>query len=107
MQHPELVEMQRQYAGALGGPRTVLAEGLLMLTGAYTAVSPWVVGFAGAHPALAVNDVILGLVLVAVGLGLTGTPERSGGISWTAAPIGIWLIISTFFIGGPVALTAG
>ncbi|MGI8312374.1 MULTISPECIES: SPW repeat protein [Saccharopolyspora] len=67
-----------------------------MLTGAYTAVSPWVVGFAGSQPLLSMNNLILGLIVTAIGLGLTGTPERSGGISWTAAPIGIWLIIATW-----------
>jgi hypothetical protein len=98
MQHTELIEMQRQYAGALGGPRAVVTEGLLMLTGTYTAISPFVMGWAATQPALTANNVILGLVLAAIGLGLTGTPERGGGISWTAAPIGIWLIIAPFII---------
>lgn len=106
MQHPELMEMQRQFAGALGGPRTVVTEGLLMLTGAYTAISPWVIGFAGTHPALTANNVILGLILTVIGMGLTGTPERKGGISWTAAPIGIWLIISLWVVRGGM-LTVG
>lgn len=106
MQHPELLEMQRQFAGVLGGPRTVVTEGLLMLTGVYTAISPWVVGFAGTHPALAVNNLILGLIVTVIGMGLTGTPERRGGITWIAAPIGVWLIISLWVIH-PMALTAG
>jgi hypothetical protein len=40
------------------------------------------------------------------GVAQTGTPERRGGISWTAVPIGIWLIISLWVLRGP-ALTAG
>ncbi|MER7080177.1 SPW repeat protein [Saccharopolyspora kobensis] len=76
-----------------------------MLTGAYTAVSPWVVGFADAQPLLSMNNLVLGLIVTAIGLGLTGTPERSGGISWTAAPIGAWLIIATWVttVGAPTA----
>lgn len=105
-QHPDLAEMQRQYAGALAGPRAVVSEGLLMLTGAYTAISPWVVGFAAMQPALAVNNVIVGLVLAAIGLGLTGTPERRGGISWTAAPLGAWLIAAAWVMHRGM-LTAG
>jgi hypothetical protein len=106
MRHPEMLEMQRQFVGALGGPRTVVTEGLLLLTGVYTAISPWVIGFVGTHPMLAGNNVILGLILAAIGMGLTGTPERRGGISWTAAPIGIWLIISLWVLHG-TGLTVG
>lgn len=102
MQHPELLEMQRQFTGALGGARTVVTEGLLMLTGVYTTISPWVIGFAGTHPALTADNVILGLILTAIGMGLTGTPERRGGISWTAVPIGAWLIISAWVLHGPM-----
>ncbi|PKW18231.1 SPW repeat protein [Saccharopolyspora spinosa] len=86
----------RDYEAALAAPTTTGSESALMLTGAYTAVSPWVVGFAGSQPLLSMNNLILGLIVTAIGLGLTGTPERSGGISWTAAPIGIWLIIATW-----------
>lgn len=105
-QHPDLAEMQREYAGVLGGPRTVVTEGLLMLGGAYTAVSPWVIGFSATQPALTANNVILGLVLVAIGLGITGTPERRGGISWTAVPIGAWLIAAAWVMHRGM-LTAG
>ncbi|MGW3468974.1 SPW repeat protein [Saccharopolyspora sp. NPDC000995] len=86
----------RDYEAALAAPTTTGSESALMLTGAYTAVSPWVVGFAGSQPFLSMNNLILGLIVTAIGLGITGTPERSGGISWTAAPIGIWLIIATW-----------
>ncbi|QIZ37453.1 SPW repeat protein [Saccharopolyspora sp. ASAGF58] len=86
----------RDYEAALAAPATTGSESALMLTGAYTAVSPWIVGFAGSQPLLSMNNLILGLIVTAIGLGLTGTPERSGGISWTAAPIGIWLIIATW-----------
>lgn len=104
-QHPDLVEMQRQYSGILGGPQTVVTEGLLMLVGAFTAISPWVVNFQDSEPLLAVNNLILGLIIAAMGLGITGTPERSGGSSWAAVPIGIWLIIATWVMttGSPSA----
>ncbi|SEG47040.1 SPW repeat-containing protein [Saccharopolyspora kobensis] len=93
------------HESALSAPTTTGSESLLMLTGAYTAVSPWVVGFADAQPLLSMNNLVLGLIVTAIGLGLTGTPERSGGISWTAAPIGAWLIIATWVttVGAPTA----
>lgn len=105
--HPDLVAMGQRYAGKLAGPQMVASEGLLMLAGAYAAISPWVVGFAGRAPGLAVNDVILGLIVAAMGLGLMGTPERSGGLSWTATPIGIWVLISTWIVPARGTITAG
>lgn len=104
--HPDLAELQRQYAGSLGAPPTVVSEGLLMLAGAYTAISPWVIGFAATQYALTVNNLILGLVVAAIGLGITGTPERRGGISWTAVPIGAWLIAAEWVLHRGM-LTAG
>jgi hypothetical protein len=91
----ETAGLASQFA-PLAAPTTTGSESLLMLTGAYTAVSPWVVGFAGTQPLLTMNNLVLGLIVTAIGLGITGTPERSGGISWTAAPIGVWLIIATW-----------
>lgn len=106
-QHPDLVAIGQRYAGKLGGPQIVTSEGLLMLAGAYAAISPWVVGFAGRAPGLAINDVILGLIVVLMGLGVMGTPERGSGLSWTAVPIGIWVLISTWIVTPRGAVTAG
>jgi len=97
-EHPDLIEMQRRSEGVLSGPQAVTAEGLLTLAGAYTAISPWVVGFAGTSPTLTANNLILGLIIVAMGLGLTGGPERRGGITWAVVPMGVWVIISLWIV---------
>ncbi|MER6048721.1 SPW repeat protein [Streptomyces sp. NPDC001793] len=47
------------------------------------------------------NNLIIGLVLAAIGLGLTRAPIRMYRLSWTCAVIGVWLIVS------PWVVTAG
>lgn len=102
-EHPDLVALQSQSSRSLARPATVAVEGLLTLAGAYTAISPWVVNFHVSQPLLTANNLILGLIIVAMGLGITGTPERGGGITWAAAPMGVWLFIATWVMtfGGP------
>src|SRR5581483_9493786 len=73
-QHPDMAEMRARYARILDGGQAVAVDGLVLLTGLYLAVSPWVVGFAGSAPRMAVNDLILGLAVAAIGLGLAIAP---------------------------------
>ena len=93
-EHPDVGEMRARYAQVLAGSRAVVADGLVLLTGLYLAISPWVVNFRATHPDVAVNNLILGIALAVMGLGLTGAPERMYGLSWTAVVIGVWEIIS-------------
>lgn len=93
-QHPDVMALQRQYGQTLGSPQTVVGEGVLALAGVWAAISPWVLGFTATHPALTINNLVVGLVVAALGLGVTGTAERSGGLSWIAIPLGVWLIVS-------------
>lgn len=101
-QHPDVVDLQRQYGANLGSPQTVVVEGLLALAGAWAALSPWVLGFAYINPTMAVNNLFIGVVVAALGLGITGTAERGGGLSWIAIPLGGWLIIS-MWIGAVIS----
>ncbi|MFR9730654.1 SPW repeat protein [Saccharopolyspora sp. MS10] len=96
--HPDVVSLQRQYGGTLGSPQTVAADGIVALAGLWAALSPWVLGFNATEPAMRTHNLILGLVAVGIGLGVTGLFERGGGISWVLVPLGIWLIISTWIV---------
>ena len=69
-----------------------------MLTGLYLAISPWILHFHGTSPGMMVNNLILGLTMAAIGLGLAMFPERSASLSWMLIPIGIWLIISPWVV---------
>jgi hypothetical protein len=92
--HPDAAEMRERYARMTGGRRVDMMEGLVMLTGLYLAISPWVVHFGSTYRNMTVNNLVLGLALAAIGLGLALFPERGLGLGWMLVPIGIWLIIS-------------
>jgi hypothetical protein len=92
--HPDTAEMRERYARLTEGRRVEMTEGLVMLTGLYLAISPWILHFNGTNASMTVNNLVLGLMMAAVGMGLAMFPERSAGLSWMLIPIGIWLIIS-------------
>jgi SPW repeat len=99
--HPDAAEMRERYARMTEGRRVEMIEGLVMLTGLYTAISPWVVHFHGTRPSLAVGNLVLGLAIAAIGLELAMLTDRGAGMSLMLVPIGVWLIIS------PWVATAG
>ncbi|MGW5118300.1 SPW repeat protein [Streptomyces noursei] len=105
--HPDVAEMRERYARLLSGRQATALDGLVLLAGMYTAISPWVVHFRLASPELAVNNLIIGLVLTVIGLGLTRSPERMYRLSWTCAVIGVWMIISPWVVTAGHRATAG
>jgi hypothetical protein len=92
--HPDVPEMRERYERIVSGPRAVTADGMIMLSGAYLAISPWVVHFNGVSTNLAVTNLVLGLCLVVLGFGLTLAPERMHRLSWTCIPLGVFTIIA-------------
>jgi hypothetical protein len=93
-EHPDMVEMRSRYARILDGGQAVAVDGLVLLTGLYLAVSPWVVGFTGSAPRLAANDLILGLAVAVIGLGLAQAPLVMYRLSWAMVGIGGWTIVA-------------
>lgn len=92
--HPDVLEMRERYARLLSGRGAVAIDVLVLLAGLYLAISPWVVHFTGTHPNLTVNNLILGITVALLGLGLAMAPERMYGLSWAVAAIGAWMIIA-------------
>lgn len=92
--HPDLAEMRERYARVLEGPRESAVDGLIMLTGVYTAISPWIVHFQARNSIMTVNNLVLGLVLAALGLGMALRPLQMLRLGWAVTAIGVWLIIS-------------
>ncbi|WP_043262733.1 SPW repeat protein [Streptomyces sp. CT34] len=105
--HPDVPEMRERYARLVGGRQAVALDGLVLLTGLYAAISPWVVHFRVTSPELTVNNLIIGLVLAVIGLGMTRVPERMYQLTWTCAAIGVWLIISPWVVTAGHSATAG
>jgi hypothetical protein len=96
--HPDLAEMRERYARIEARRGVAALDGLVLLTGLYAAISPWVVHFTLASPELRVNNLILGLALAAIGLALTLAPERMYRMSGVVAVIGVWMIISPWVV---------
>ncbi|MGP4000089.1 SPW repeat protein [Streptomyces sp. 8N706] len=96
--HPDVHEMRDRYARMLKGPEAGAIDGVAFLAGVYCAISPWTVHFSGAEPELTLNNLLLGIAVALMGIGLAVAPERIGGLSWTLAPMGIWLIISPWVV---------
>lgn len=92
--HPDTAEMRERYARVLEGPRESFVDGLIMLTGAYTAISPWIVHFQGTNSIMTVNNLVLGLMMTALGLGMALRPMEMLRLGWAVSAIGVWLIIS-------------
>ncbi|MER5968273.1 SPW repeat protein [Streptomyces sp. NPDC002055] len=96
--HPDVHEMRDRYARMLQGPDAGALDGLAFLAGVYCAISPWVVHFTGAEPELTLNNLVLGIAVALLGIGLAVAPERIGGMSWAMAAMGVWLIISPWVV---------
>jgi hypothetical protein len=105
--HPDVAEMRERYAKLVSGPQAVAVDGLVLLTGLYAAISPWVVHFRTTNPDLTVNNLIVGLTLAVIGLGLTLVAERMYRLSWTCAALGVWMIISPWVVTAGHSATAG
>lgn len=92
-QHPDVQSMQRQYGTGSGN---VVGEGLFVLAGAWLAIAPWVAGFAATSFAMTAHNVIIGLVVVALGLRTAGLGGQA--LSWAGVPLGGWAIIATWLV---------
>ncbi|SEG92087.1 SPW repeat-containing protein [Thermomonospora echinospora] len=97
--HPDLREMRARYDVAAERTVAQIVNGLIMLTGLYLAISPWVVGFRG-RTDLAVNNLITGIALTILGAGLAAAFARTHGLTWVVPVIGIWTIIAPWVIYG-------
>ncbi|MFE1173887.1 SPW repeat protein [Streptomyces sp. NPDC058773] len=97
--HPDASEMQARYERVLGGRDVVLVDGPVLLVGLYCAVSPWILHFFAAQPALMVHNLILGIAIALMAVGFTVAPERMYGLSGAMCAIGVWMIISPWIVG--------
>ncbi|MFG2683273.1 SPW repeat protein [Streptomyces sp. NPDC048392] len=98
-EHPDIMSMRARYAAASAKPSLQAAEGLTLLTGLYLAISPWVVGFHTNAP-LRVSNLVTGLALAVLALGFGSAYERTHGMGWVPAAIGVWTIIAPWVISG-------
>jgi hypothetical protein len=96
--HPDLVEMQARFEEASASGPAVITDGLTLLAGLWLAISPWTIHFSATAHDIMVNDLILGLAVALVAVGLTLAPHRMVRLSWATAVIGAWVIVSQWVI---------
>lgn len=96
--HPDLAEMRQRYDQITTSGQAVALDGLVLLSGLWLAISPWVVHFSATEPNVAVSNLIMGLAVTVIALGLTLMPERMYRLSWATVAIGAWVVVSQWVI---------
>ncbi|MCP2328745.1 VIT1/CCC1 family predicted Fe2+/Mn2+ transporter [Hamadaea flava] len=102
--HPDIVALRQKYEQVNETWAAHVVTGLVLLSGLYLAISPWVVGFQSLAP-LAISNIATGAVLVALACGLTASFERWHGVTWVIPVLGIWAFVSPWVIRGTVNTT--
>ncbi|MGI5241909.1 SPW repeat protein [Dactylosporangium sp. CA-139066] len=97
-EHPDALEMRQRFERVAASGQAVAIDGLVLLAGGWLAISPWVIGFSGSAPNVAVNNLILGILVGVIALGLAMAPARMYRLSWAMTAIGVWIIVSPFII---------
>jgi apolipoprotein N-acyltransferase len=105
--HPDAAEMRERFERVAESPRAALLDGMVVLLGTYLAISPWVVRFHGTSPELTANNLIIGLVLAGLGLGMALLPGRMYPLAWVTLPIGGWMIVSPWVATAAHSATKG
>jgi hypothetical protein len=100
--HPDIAELRARYEIAAEKPAVHLLDGLTMLCGLYLAASPWIVGFMGGGD-LRVNNLITGVAVAVLALGLATANGRTHGMAWVVPVMGAWTIVAPWVVlGGAV-----
>ena len=99
-EHPDLMALRADSELAAARPAAQAVECLSLLAALYLAVSPWIVGFSATFRNLAINDLILGIALAVFSLGYGAAYERTHGMAWAGALIGVWTIIAPWVVSG-------
>ncbi|MEV4139425.1 SPW repeat protein [Dactylosporangium sp. NPDC049742] len=95
-EHPDVAEMRERYERITASGQAIVVDGLVLLAGAWLAISPWIVHFNMSAPSVTINNLILGVMVSVIALGLTWAPARMYRLSWAMAAIGVWVIIAPF-----------
>ncbi|GGO11247.1 hypothetical protein GCM10010116_22660 [Microbispora rosea subsp. aerata] len=103
--HPDVTELRQTYDRAGSTAPAQVLEGLSFLAGLYLALSPWIVGFFGLR-GMTVNNLITGLAVGALALGLASAFGRTYGVGWLLPLLGVWAIVSPFVLRGGREATA-
>ncbi|MEV5510590.1 SPW repeat protein [Streptomyces orinoci] len=104
-QHPDIMALRAHSEETTATPAAQAVEALAVLSGVYLAASPWIAGFNGATT-LTVTNLITGVAYACMVGGFGPAYERTHSLSWAAAAIGVWTIISPWVVAGHTFVTA-
>lgn len=102
-EHPDIVAMSGRYERMSETATAQATDALTVLAGLFVALSPWIVGFS--ESALAVNNLIIGLVITVLGGGYAAAYERTHRLTWVCPVLGAWTIVSVWTVSGLDAST--
>ncbi|AXI80785.1 SPW repeat protein [Peterkaempfera bronchialis] len=102
--HPDIMEMRARYERATTTPRAQAIQALGLITGLYLALSAWIAGFSGLT-GLAICNLVTGIAFALLMAGFGSAYERTHGMAWAAALIGLWTIIAPWVMAGHVNTT--
>jgi len=102
--HPDIVALRSRYEQAAENWVAHIVTGLVLLTGLYLALSPWVVGFQSLTP-LAITNVMTGSVMMVLAFGLAAAYGRWHGLAWVLPVLGAWTFVAPWVIQGDVNTT--
>jgi uncharacterized membrane protein SirB2 len=96
--HPDVMEMRARYERISASPPAVITDDLLLLAGLWLAISASVVHFRDSAPNLAQSNLIVGIAIAAVGLGMAVFPRAMQSLSLATFVIGAWVVASPWVI---------
>lgn len=104
--HPDVAELRQTYDRAGSTAPAQILEGLTFLSGLYLALSPWIVGFYRS-PGMTLSNLITGLVVSALALGLASAFGRTYGMGWLIPLLGLWALVSPWVVRAGREATTG
>ncbi len=96
---PDIVALRQRYEQANETWAAHIITGLVLLSGLYLAISPFVVGFARLLP-VTMSNLGTGIVLAALSFGVSASYERWHGLTWVIPVLGAWTFVSQWVIRG-------
>lgn len=98
-QHPDIVALRARYDLAGAKPGAQVVDGLILLSGLFLAISPWIVDFTG-DERLMFNNLFTGIAVALLAVGFSSAYGHIHGIAWCVPVIGVWTIIAPWVIHG-------